>query len=573
MGRPILKMAHKCGTRQGLQCFEEDDKRITGYCFSCGEWVADPLGKGVKAKDLDLPPPKTPEQIQEEIAEVSGFQTVDLPHKKLRAQFLKSFGVKVGLSEQDGKTPILIYYPYRKEGKLVAYKVKLIPQEGQKKRIWAIGDMKDVEPFGWREALARGGKRLIITEGEDDAVAVESIMQRYTKEEYKDYIPAIISVPSGAGNAHDVLAKYKKEITGRWKEIILCFDMDKAGEEAVQKCMLVIPEATTVKLPSKDVNECIIDGYQKAAFDAISFHSEKPKNSRLVFGDDLHEVAKEQAKFGELSWPYPSLNKLTRGIRLGETIYIGAGVKMGKSELLNDLAAHFIKEHGVKVFMAKPEEANKKTYKLVAGKIVGRRFHDPDVEFDKDAYEEAGKVLKGKLAMVNLYQHLGWDSLRDDIIAAAHWGAKAVFIDPITNLTNGMPAGDANAELQKIAQDLAALALDLNIVVFIFCHLKEPEGNIAKEKREKYYRDGKYIGLGTCPHELGGDVLSAQFAGSRAMMRSCNAMLGLEGNKDEALDDNIKNIRNLVLLEDREFGETGRIPLFWSKNSTLFQEL
>lgn len=100
-------------------------------------------------------------------------------------------------------------------------------------------------------------------------------------------------------------------------------------------------------------------------------------------------------------------------------------VKLGKSELLNDLAAHFIKNHGVKVFMAKPEEANKKTYKLVAGKIVGRRFHDPDVEFDEEAFEKAGTVLKGKLAMVNLYQHLGWDSLRDDIIAAAHWGGQS----------------------------------------------------------------------------------------------------------------------------------------------------
>jgi len=248
-------------------------------------------------------------------------------------------------------------------------------------------------------------------------------------------------------------------------------------------------------------------------------------------------------------------------------------VKMGKSELLNEIAAHFIRVHGVKVFMAKPEESNKKTYKLILNKIAGKRFHDPDVEFDEEAYDEAGKLIKGKLAMVNLYQHLGWDSLRDDIIAAANWGAKAVFIDPITNLTNGVNAGDANTELQKIAQDLSAMALDLNIVVFIFCHLKAPEGNIAKEKRDKYYREGKYIGLGSCPHELGGDVVSAQFAGSRAMMRSCNMMLGLEGNKDEELPQNVKNIRDLVLLEDREFGETGRFPLYWNLNTTRFTEL
>lgn len=223
--------------------------------------------------------------------------------------------------------------------------------------------------------------------------------------------------------------------------------------------------------------------------------------------------------------------------------------------------------------MAKPEEANKKTYKLLAGKIVGKVFHDPSREFDFDAYDKAGEVLKGKLGMVNLYQHLGWESLKADIYAAAAWGAKVIFIDPITNLTNGMDAALANIKLQEIAQELAAMALDLNLVVFIFVHLKAPEGNVSKDARMKAYKDGKYIGLGNCPHELGGDVSSAQFAGSRAMMRSCNYMLALKGNKDSFLSDEIRNIRELELLEDREFGEVGNFPLYWNKHSTHFEEL
>lgn len=578
MGECIGKLPHSCGSRSGLQVFAREDGGVDGYCFSCGTRVRHPYGEPRNSADIERPPAKTEEDIQAEIAEVGGLQCVDVPSKKLRAASLDRFGIKVGLSEADGKTPETMFYPVRKAGKLVGYKVKLLATDRHPKRIWTIGDCKnndggDVELFGWQEALAHGGKRLIITEGEDDSAAIEQVMERYTKAEWKDYRPAVVSLPHGAGNAFESLSKWKKEITGRWKEVILVFDMDEAGEAAVQKAMLVLPDATTVKLPSKDVNQCIIDGKAKAAFDAISFHSEKPKNSRLVFGDELHDEAKEPPKYGDLTWPWADLNGKTRGIRYGETIYIGAGVKTGKSELLNQLAAHFIVEHGVKVFMAKPEEANKKTYKLMAGKIVGKRFHDPDVAFDAVAFDKAGEVLKGKLAMVNLYQHLGWDSLRDDIIAAANWGAKVVFIDPITNLTNGVNAADANTELQKIAQDLAAMALDLGIVIFIFCHLKAPEGNIAKEKREKYYRDGKYIGLGNCPHELGGDVVSSQFAGSRAMMRSCNMMLGLEANKDEALPDEVKNIRNLVLLEDREFGETGRFPVFWNRNTTLFSEI
>lgn len=206
------------------------------------------------------------------------------------------------------------------------------------------------------------------------------------------------------------------------------------------------------------------------------------------------------------------------------------------------------------MLLAKPEESNKKSVKLLAGKIASARFHDPKVEFDLAAYEAAGSVLLGqRVAMLNLYQHLGWDSLKQDIVAAAAEGIDAVFIDPITNLTNGMDSATANTILQEIAQELAAMALDLNIVIFIFCHLRNPDGG--------------------APHDRGGAVLTSQFAGSRAMGRSCNYMFGLEGNKDPELSPEERNMRKLVLLDDREYGEAGSVTLYWDSKTTQFNEM
>ena len=227
--------------------------------------------------------------------------------------------------------------------------------------------------------------------------------------------------------------------------------------------------------------------------------------------------------------------------------------KQGKSEVVNTIAAHCIQEHGWNVFLVKPEESNNKTYQLVAGKLTGKFFHDPTKEFDEAAYDKAGIVLKDKLFMLNLYQHVGWETLKGDIREAVQMGCKAVFIDPITNLTNGMDSAAANIKLQEIAQELSAMALDLNIVIFIFCHLRNPDGGL--------------------PHERGGEVLSGQFAGSRAMARSCNLMLGLEGNRDPNLDAEARNIKTLVLLEDREFGQAGRFKLYWDRNTGLFNEI
>jgi twinkle protein len=266
----------------------------------------------------------------------------------------------------------------------------------------------------------------------------------------------------------------------------------------------------------------------------------------------LHEAGKEPAVYGA-SWPWKHITEATRGIRLGETIYIGAGQKQGKSEVVNTLAAHFIREHGWKVFLCKPEEANKKTYKLVAGKLAGKFFHDPTKPFDEAAYDKAGREIGDNLMMLDLYQHVDFATLKGDIRQAVLEGCKAIIIDPITNFTNGMDAASANTKLQEIAQELAAMALDLNVVIFIFCHLRNPDSGL--------------------PHERGGEVLSSQFAGSRAMARSCNLMLGLEGNRDPNLSPEERNVRTLVLLEDREFGQTGRYGLYWDASTGLFNEM
>jgi twinkle protein len=573
MSNCIEKLPHSCGTRNGLQVFAREDGGVDGYCFSCATYVRHPYGDEVRITDLNLPPPKTEAEIQGELNDISSYQTLALSHRKLSEEALEEFGVKIGVSENDGKTPSVAYYPYYKDGKLSAYKAKTINIDNPKdKQIFIVGNIKGADFFGWNRALERGSRRIIITEGEDDAIALSRIIERFSKDEFRDYT-SVISLPNGAGNASRDLNRIKDDLTKFFKEVYLCFDNDKPGKEAVKEAMLVVPYAKQVSLPNdcKDANEALIKGKAKAVWNAV-FNAEVPKNTRIVFGEDLHEEAREPAKFGELTWPWPHMNKATRGIRYGETIYIGAGVKMGKGEIRNSIVSHFIKEHDTKVFVVSPEESNKKSYKLIAGKVTGNVFHDPDREFNFKEYDRAGEILKDRLALVNLYQHLGWETLKADIISAVSWGAKAVFIDPITNLTNGVDAGEANSKLQEIAQELAAMALNYNIVIFIFCHLKAPEGNIAREKRDKFYHDGKYIGLGNCPHEHGGDIYSSQFAGSRAMMRSCNMMIGLEGNKDDELPREVRNMRDLVILEDREFGETGRFGLFWNQNTTQFEE-
>lgn len=549
MSECVEKVVHdKCGSKN-LQVFLNEDGKYTGFCFGCGEYVHDPYHD----KPKDYKPTfirKTKEQIEAEIAEIGEYQTLDLPDRKLKKYALEYFGVKIGVSQEDGQTPVSHHYPYYDvNDTLVGYKNRVI----ENKKMWSIGDLKQATFFGWPQAKTSAGDTLYITEGECDAVALYQILKdANASTQYADRNPPIVSLPKGAGHAASALAEMLPEINKHFKKITLVFDMDEAGRKAANECLRIYPAAKVAPLPTKDVNDGLIMGRSKAVKDAILFKAETPKNTKLVFGSSLAEKARTPAEWG-YSYPFKKLTEITRGQRLGEVVYWGAGVKMGKSELLNELVKHNIVEHGWPCFVAKTEETNVRTLQGVVGKVANKIFHDPKIEFDFKAFDEALPKVGDKLIMLDLYQELSWEILKGDIRAATMAGAKAVYIDPITTFTNGINAADANTLLQKICQELAQMAADLGFCANLFCHLKSPES-------------------GT-PHERGGEVQSYQFAGSRAMMRSAHCMIGMEGNKDPDLKEEERNIRTLVVLENRHTGESGKVSLYYNKNTGSFNEI
>ncbi len=554
MSHCVEKIAHDCGSSDGLQVWEEEGS-YNGYCFSCSSYVSDPY----QDKPAGYTPtftPKTEEETKADVESISKWPVLGLDSRALSGESLAYFGVHTGVSEQDGITPEAVYFPYRQEGSgsPSGYKVRLVDH----KKMWSMGDTKGAELFGWREALATGGKTLFITEGEYDAIALfQALKDKSRGTQWADLDPAVVSLVSGAGSARRDLTDNLAAIRANFKEVVLVFDQDEPGREAVRAAVEVLPTARECgTLPGKDANECVLDGRSKALCAAVLFKAQTPKNTHLIDLYSFKEAGRVPPVMG-LSWPWPGMTKLTRGIRFGETIYIGAGVKMGKSEMVNALGAHFLIEHNMKIMLAKPEETSGKSWKLLLGKIAGKVFHDPNIEWTDEtyaAYDKASEeVGPGNLYGIDLYQHLGWPSLRAEIMVANAEDCRVVFVDPITNLTNGIQAGEANTILQEVAQELASLAKDLDIIIFIFCHLKSPESGD--------------------PHERGGKVMSHQFAGSRAMMRSCHMMIGLEGNKDPDLDLYDRNTRSLVILEDREFGVTGSVKLYWDENTSLFNEI
>lgn len=328
MSKCVEKLPHrtdKCNSANGLQVFLEDNGKYTGFCFSCGTHVPDPYGD----KPVGYAPKvhvKTKEEIEEELREIRDeFACFNIAERKLKKDYLSYFGVKIGVSEEDGITPRSAYFPYTLKGDLVAYKARLL----EEKRMWSIGSQKGCDFFGWEQAKLTGNKKLFITEGEFDAVALFQIMKEHNKgTAYADINPAVVSLSNGASGAVKQIQDHLPDIRKLFKEVVLVFDTDEPGKKAASDVVRIVPDAIVATLPGKDANDCLVNGRSKAAYNACQFQAAKPKNTRIVSGRSLHEEAKKPPKYG-VSWPWKHITEATRGIRTGETIYIGAGQKQG----------------------------------------------------------------------------------------------------------------------------------------------------------------------------------------------------------------------------------------------------
>ena len=228
-----------CTSEKGLQVFFDDGKnKFTGYCFSCAAkgleaYVENPYKDGA---GKEPPKKKAKEEIEAEIAEIRALQYPNFIHRGIKQEYFKQAGVRMAFSEYDGKTPNSFNFPYTLKGKLLGYKTIVL----NKKVMWATGDTKGADLFNWEIAKKKGGKRLYVTEGEWDCLSLEQMLDQYFGQGGK-YKHAVVSIPNGVDSAAITIGRMRKEIEDIFDEVVLVFDVDKAGDKAVRDVQKVMP--------------------------------------------------------------------------------------------------------------------------------------------------------------------------------------------------------------------------------------------------------------------------------------------------------------------------------------------
>ncbi len=532
------------------------------------------------------------------VEEVLSFPILAIEDRKISHKTAQHFGVRTELSTVDQK-PVAHYFPYTDEGEVVGFKKRdLTKHKKDKGHFSVVGRVKvDCDLFGTNAANKAGDKKVYITEGEYDALATWQCL----KEKGGVYVgsnPCVLSIGLGTSNAvKHIGTKENTKYLKKYAQVILVFDNDsvtpieksagiKRGREATADVYGLMPDVLIVSLDDGN-DPC--DEISKLGAQHFYWNLMKPKRytpEGFITFEDIREDALKPPTLGR-GWPWPTVMKQTFGRRDGEGFYFGAAVKAGKSTLLDTLVDYiltnetYIDSNGNEVprkcALFKFEEKPAQSLQKIAGKRCNKDFSNPgkrvfikdgieiDVWGDKIPYNlrnsffTAEDIEKGiddvgdSLILYNNYGRCEWSELKCAIrhaVLVEH--VKDIFIDPITRLTAGMSASDANTELEHFSNEISKMAQDLQFTFYCFCHLLAPQ-------------QGK-------KHEFGGRINSAQFRGSRAMIQSCYYTIGLECNKDPDLPERIRNTRYFVILDDRAHGRTCRIPLFYDVDTGSFLE-
>lgn len=389
--------------------------------------------------------------------------------------------------------------------------------------------------FGW-QAWPVGGRRIVITEGEIDALTVSQCQgNKY----------ATVSVPTGAKGAKAAiqanLAYLKK-----FEEVVLMFDMDDAGRLATEECAKLLgPRARIAELPRKDANETFQELGAKPVVTAV-FEAKARRTAGLYTGNDVLNMGESTVEEG-LSFPWPTVTAKTYGKRPHEMILYGAGTGCGKTDAMKEDIAHGIVNHGTKCMTLFLEEPNLKlTLDTIAGKIDGVMYHKPGVEFDQERYRATRQLVADHLVCFRVEDSIEPEDVLELIREGVEGhGVTEVYFDHVTYILDAM----GEAGLDKTKQFMRALN-DLNKALPFTLHY------VAHLRK----KDSK-----TKSHEEGGRITLDDFAGGKAITQYANFVIGLERSQQDEDDNNLTTLRG---LKDRYTGEFTGVTVTLRYNPT-----
>jgi len=432
-------------------------------------------------------------------------------HGKISEEPCRKFNVKV----DDG--PVIRFPYYSASGRIVAYK-----ERDQEKNFSWRGKNSDHQLFG--QQLSGGGKTLVVTEGEMDALSVYQARPKWP----------VVSVPNGAKAAKKALSAQIKFLMG-FDEVVLLFDNDEAGLAAAEECVQLFP-LDKVFLGSlgnyKDASEALQAGDGEAIRQAIwNKRSYQPKS--IIDGRTLFDLVSTPLHGRDADYCWPGVNTVTGGLRRGEVVTLCAGSGTGKSTACGEIAVSLVQQ-GFAVGYIALEESIKRTglrlMTVAANKPLHLNNEIPEEDFKKAFDDTLGS---GLIHLRDGFGSVDPNQVLNDIrFLVQHHDVQWVILDHLSILMSGLEIEDERKCIDRTMTMLRSFCEETQVGMILVSHLRRSQGDKGPE-------DGSQITL-------------QMLRGSHSIVQLSDLVIAIQRNISSG-----ENKAEVVVLKNRFTGETG----------------
>ena len=295
---------------------------------------------------------------------------------------------------------------------------------------------------------------VIIVEGEFDVLAAYELGFRN-----------VVSVPNGASSLSDDWLGDLKDVP----EILLALDNDEPGEKGAEKAAGILGRARCrrVRLPFKDLNECLIEGMAHEDVQEFLDGAERYKDIHSHSYTELISSYREYNKNKHIGVPtgWRSFDRQIGNIRNQEVTIITGHTSIGKTTFCCNIAYRLI-NHGV-CFLTTENSSNN-----IINKLHSIHLQEPVTKKTPDSrVDVAYMFFTGKrLEFFNEDSIPSIDNISDFLIYHAQCGIKIAVIDVLQHCITAKRPEDERFEIEKTIHSLVRLAKITEMHLFVVCH-------------------------------------------------------------------------------------------------------
>jgi len=432
------------------------DTEGDGYCYGqCG-------GRYYKDYANGGSPPNQEEEDELEIEQPAGIETYDY-QDHYRGIYKRTQQFYNTVTKFVGGVPYSVAYPFAND----ALKVRVLP-----KKFFTSGPIADAHLFGKNLFDAGSFSTILITEGENDAMAAYQMLHERV---------AVVSVKNAATALGDI--KAEREYLNAFKKIIFCLDSDKPGQEAQRAItnagIFDYEKVYRVTMGRhKDAHGYLEAGEIEEFISAFEGAKRYTPDAVINSFADIEEALKAKKDGPIGSYPFEVLNECLIGMHGSEFILLKGLEKIGKTEVCRAIVHENLKKTDINIATIFLEESVDTTIKGVATyELETPCALELSGVSDEDILRGYKRALGDNPSRLYIHTHFMSedeseliDNIRFLVTVA---GCRLVLLDNLTMLVTGREDEDERLRIDRTIRRLRDLVNELHFCLVLVAHVND----------------------------------------------------------------------------------------------------